>query len=283
VSRIGYLDGVFAPLNETRVRAEDRGFLFADAVYEVWAVRGGRLLDCEGHLQRLWRSMGELEIAAPMPQAALLRVIEEVRRRNRVRDGLVYLQVTRGAAPRDFPFPSPAVKPTLFLFARAADMAKNEARARAGVRVSAQPDIRWGRCDIKSTSLLANVLAKEAARRAGGFEALLLDGAGFVTEGASSSAWIVTRSGVLATRDLRANILPGVTRAALIPIARQLGLRLEERAFSLEEAKAAAELFLTSASVGALPVVAVDDAVIGAGTPGPVATALRRAYFSPSV
>lgn len=281
MSRIAYLDGAFQPLAQTRVRAEDRGFLFADAVYEVWAVRGARLLDLEGHLGRLQRSLGELEIVPPMTQAALLCVIEEVRRRNRVRDGLVYLQISRGAAARDFPFPGAGVRPTLFAFARSMDLRRAEAKALEGVRVSAQPDLRWARCDIKSTALLANVLAKEAARRAGAFEALLVDRDGLVSEGASSSAWIVTPEGVLATRDLSANILPGVTRAALLPLAQAMGLRVEERAFSLEAAKAAREVFLSSASIGALPVVGIDDAVIGDGRPGPVALALRRNYFAP--
>ena len=283
MSRIAYLDRAFQPLAHARVKALDRGFLFADAVYEVWAVRGARLLDLEGHLCRLQRSLGELEIAMPMSPAALLCLIEEVRRRNRVRDGLVYLQISRGAAAaRDFPFPDPPVQPTLFVFARAMDMRRAEARAREGVRLCAQPDQRWGRCDIKSTALLPNVLAKEAARRADGFEALLVDRDGLVTEGASASAWIVTPEGVLATRDLGANILPGVTRAALVPLAQAMGLRVEERAFSLAEAKAAAEVFLSSASLGAMPVIAIDEAVIGEGRPGPVALALRRNYFSPA-
>lgn len=281
MSRIAYLDGAFQPLAQARVRAEDRGFLFADAVYEVWAVRAARLLDRDGHLRRLQRSLGELEIALPMAPQALLCMLGELRRRNRVRDGLLYLQVSRGAAARDFPFPGQDVRPTLFAFARSMDLRRAEARALEGVRVSAQPDLRWARCDIKSTALLANVLAKEAARRAGAFEALLVDRDGFVTEGASSSAWIVTPQGVLATRDLAANILPGVTRAALVPLAQAMGLRVEQRAFSLEEAKAAAEVFLSSASVGAMPVIAIDDHVIGAGKPGPVALALRRNYFSP--
>lgn len=280
MSRIAYVNGAFLPLAQAGVGVEDRGFLFADAVYEVWAVRGGRLSDEAGHFGRLWRSLRELEITAPMSEAALRAIIRELLRRNRIADGLVYLQVSRGEAPRDFPFPGPEVRPTVFLMAKRLDLAAQERRARQGVVVSAQPDIRWGRCDIKSVALLPNVLAKQAARRAGGFEALLIDRDGLVTEGASSTAWIVDAEGRLLTRDLEGNILPGVTRAAVLQIAAERQLRIEERAFSLEEAKAAREMFLTSASVGAMPVIAIDAHPIAEGLPGPVSLALREAYLA---
>lgn len=280
MSRIAYVNGAFMPMAQAGVSAEDRGFLFADAVYEVWGVRDGLLLDEAGHLTRLWRSLRELEIKAPIGEAALRLLLRELLRRNRLRNGLIYLQISRGAASRDFPFPQPAAPATIFLMAKPVDFRAQAQRAENGVKLSAQPDIRWGRCDIKSTALLANVLAKEAAKRAGAAEALLVDGDGYVTEGASSSAWIVTADGGLATRDLGANILPGCTRASLLVVAEQLGLRVEERAFTLEEAKAAREVFITSASMGVMPVVAIDAAVIANGQPGSVAAHLRAAYLA---
>ncbi len=280
MSRVVYLNGRYAPIAEASVGVEDRGFLFADGVYEVWGVRGGRLLDARGHLDRLWRSLRELEISAPLSEMALTLVLRQVLARNRLRDGMVYLQITRGQAPRDFAFPSALLRPTIMVMARPVDFAAQERRAQVGVALSVQPDIRWGRCDIKSVSLLPNVLAKEQAKRAGAFEALLVDGQGWVTEGASSSFWMVTQTGVLVTRDLAANILPGVTRASLVALAQTQGLALEERRFTLQEAQAAREAFLSSAINGVMPVVAIDAAQIGDGRPGPLAMALRRAYLA---
>jgi len=279
MSRIAYVNGVFLPLAQAGVSVEDRGFLFADAVYEVWGVREGRLLDEARHLARLWRSLRELEIVAPIGEPGLQLLLREVLRRNRVRDGMVYLQISRGAAPRDFPFPDPPVPATLFIMARSIDFRAQARRAADGVRVSSQPDIRWGRCDIKSTALLANLLAKQAAKRQQAAEALLVDADGYVTEGASSSACIVTAEGRLVTRDLSANILPGCTRASLIAVAESLQLRVEERPFRLEEAMAAREMFITSASMGVMPVIAVDDAVVADGRPGPVTLKLRQTYL----
>lgn len=279
MSRVAYVNGAFLPLAQAGVSVEDRGFLFADAVYEVWGVRAGQLWDEDGHLARLWRSLRELEIQTPIEERPLRLLLREVLRRNRVRDGLIYLQISRGAAPRDFPFPDPVVPATLFVTARPLDLRAQARRAEIGVKVSLQADIRWGRCDIKSTALLANVLAKQAAKRAGGTEALLVDRQGLITEGASSSAWIVTAEGLLITRDLRANILPGVTRATLLEVAAAQGLGLEQRAFAVAEATGAREVFLTSASVGVMPVVAIDSARIGDGRPGPIAQALRAAYL----
>lgn len=279
MSRTAYVNGRFVPHREARVHVEDRGYQFADGVYEVWAVFEGRLADLDGHLARLERSLSELEIAAPMPRLALLAVLREVVRRNRLRDGLLYLQVTRGVARRDHAFPRTPVKPAVVVTAKPLDMAAVEARAKQGGAVITVPESRWARCDIKTTGLLPNALAKEAARRAGAIEAWFVDRDGHVTEGASTNAWIVTPDGVLVTRDTGANILRGVTRAAVMRCAADLQLRVEERAFSVDEARAAREAFITAASAFVTPIIAIDGAPVGEGAPGPVALRLRRLYL----
>ncbi len=279
MSRIAYVDGAYVPHARARVHVEDRGLQFADAIYEVWGVRNGVLLDAEGHGARLLRSLAEMKIAAPISTAGLQVVLKEMLRRNRLRDGLLYLQITRGAAPRDHAFPEPAVRPTLILTARAQAPAAVAARAAAGVKVITTPEIRWGRCDIKTTALTPNVLAKQAARAAGASEAWFVDRDGRVTEGASTNAWIVTGDGALVTREATANILRGVTRAALLSLAAELQLRVEERAFTVAEAKAAREAFLSSATGAAISVIAIDGAPVGAGVPGPVAQRLRAFYL----
>ena len=279
MSRIAYVDGRYLPHARATVHVEDRGLQFADGVYEVWSVFGGRLADTEGHLTRLARSLRELSIAAPMPGEALQRVLGEVVRRNRLRDGLVYLQVTRGRAPRDHAFPSPAVRPTVIVTAKRMDLAAAQRRAEAGVAVVTAPETRWARCDIKTTGLLPNVLAKQAARSAGAYEAWFVDGDGLVTEGASTNAWIVTADGVLVTRDTGANILRGVTRGAVAELAATLQMRVEERAFTVEEAKTAREAFFTAATAFVTPVTAIDGAPVGQGAPGPVALRLRGLYL----
>jgi D-alanine transaminase len=261
------------------VHIEDRGFQFADGVYEYFAVIDGRLADARGHLERLWRSLGELRIAPPMSEAALCVVLRQTVRRNRVRSGSVYLQITRGAAPRDHAFPDPAPPPSVIVTAKPLDFAAAEARAEVGVKVLTQPDIRWGRCDIKTVGLLPNVLAKQAACEAGAFEAWLVDDLGFVTEGASTNAWIVDAEGVLRTRDTNANILRGVTRKTLIEIADEAGVPVSPRPFTVEEAKQAKEAFITAASTFIMPVVEIDGAKIGDGAPGPVAKRLRALYL----
>jgi D-alanine transaminase len=282
MSRIAYVNGAYVPHAKARISIEDRGFQFADSVYEVWAVRGGRLLDADGHFERLQRSLGELRIRQPMARASLEFVLRELLRRNRVTEGIAYLQVSRGDAPREHAFPPETVPPGVVATARRIDRRALEARAATGIRVLTTPDIRWGRCDIKTTGLLANVLAKQAARESGAFEAWFVDADGLVTEGASTNAWIVTRDGALVTRDLAANILRGVTRARLIEIAQGLQLRVEQRAFSVAEAKAASEAFISSASGAAVPVIAIDDAPIGGGKPGAIAARLREVYYSPA-
>lgn len=278
--RIAYVNGRFIPHVSARVHIEDRGFQFADGVYEVCAVRGGRLIDEEPHLRRLDRSLNELRLRRPVGDAALRHIMRETVRRNRVADGLVYVQISRGVAPRDHGFPSNETQPTLVVTARSVSVERYAAWAAGGVTVVTVPETRWARCDIKSTALLANVLAKQHAREQGAFEAWFVDRNGFVTEGASTNAWIVDAAGKLRTRPLSHAILPGITRAEIIPLCRQLGIELDERAFTTEEAKSAREAFLTAASIGALPITAVDGCKIGTGRPGPVATRIDEAYWA---
>lgn len=279
MSRIAYVNGTYRPMRDAVVHVEDRGFQFADGVYEVWSVFDGRLADFEGHLTRLWRSLDELRIPRPMTSEALSRVLKETVRRNRVREGLAYIQVTRGTARRDHPFPAEGTRPTVVVTARTLPLIKGAAAAEKGVAVITQPDIRWGRCDIKTVGLLPNVLAKQAARERGAAEAWMVDDMGLVTEGSSTNAWIVDEHGKLRTRDCQSNILRGVTRAAVLQLAADEGLEIEERAFSVDEVKRAREAFYTSASGFVMPAVSIDGARIGDGRPGPVATKLRTLYL----
>jgi D-alanine transaminase len=279
MGRIAYVNGRFVPHGEAFVHIEDRGYQFADAVYEVWAIFDGRLGDPEGHFARLERSLGELSIAMPMSRAALTLVLKETVRRNRVREGLLYLQVSRGVAKRDHAFPNPPVRPAVVMTVSSVDRAASEARAARGVGVVTTPENRWGRCDIKTVSLLPNALAKQQARAAGAVEAWFVDDLGFVTEGASSNAWIVDGEGRLRTRDTNANILRGVTRHTLLDVIRDAGLEVDERPFTPAEAKGAREAFITGAGTLVLPVVAIDGKPVGGGTPGPVASRLRRLYI----
>jgi len=280
MSRIAYVNGRYVPLSEAAVSIEDRGFQFADGVYEYFSVFDGHLADAKGHLERLWRSLGELRIPAPMSEAALRIVMAQTARLSRVRQGSVYVQINRGVAPRDHAFPDPATPPSLIVVAKPVDFSVGEARAATGVKVLTQPDNRWGRCDIKTVGLLPNVLAKQAAREVGAYEAWLVDDLGFVTEGASTNAWIVDEEGVLRTRDTNANILRGITRHQLLDIAEREGIAVAQRPFTVEEAKRAKEAFITAASTFVMPVIAVDGAKIGDGTPGPVAKRLRALYLS---
>jgi D-alanine transaminase len=278
MSRIAYVNGRYVPHRAAMVHVEDRGYQFADGVYEVCEVRGGRLIDERRHMQRLTRSLGELRMPLPMPLNALGVVLRETVRRNRVRDGLVYLQVTRGVAPRDFIFPSAATRPSMAVIVRSIDRARLEAVANEGIAVVTVPDNRWDRVDIKSVSLLPNVLAKQAARDAGAKEAWFVDENGMVTEGGSSNAWIVTREGKLVTRPADHGILRGITRTVVLDAVAAQDLAFEERGFSVEEAYAAREAFITSASQIVMPVVSIDGRPIGNGAPGLVATALRRDF-----
>jgi D-alanine transaminase len=280
MSRVAYVNGAYVPLAAASVSAQDRGFQFGDAIYEVWAIRNGRWADAEGHMARLKRSLAELRIASPMSEAALWAVMRETLRRNRVRDGIVYVQISRGAAPRDHGFPAAHVRPTIVVTAKNLDRAAQAARAEAGISVTSVPEARWARRDIKSVNLLPNVLARQAAREAGAFEAWFVDEDGFVTEGTSSTAWIVDAEGLLRTRPLSNDLLHGVTRAALLQLARERQMRVSETPFTLAEAQAAREAFISGASNPVAPVIAIDGCAVGDGRPGPVTLALRTAYLA---
>jgi D-alanine transaminase len=279
MSRFAYVNGRFVRHGEAVVHIEDRGYQLADGVYEVWAVFDGKLADAEGHFRRLWRSLDELRITHPMGQAALTFVLREAVRRNKVRDGLVYLQVTRGVARRDHAFPNPGVAPAMVITAKSVDRDLAERKAAQGASVISVPENRWGRCDVKSIGLLPNALAKQAARERGAVEAWFVDDLGLVTEGASSNAWIVDAEGNLRTRDANANILRGITRSTLFEVIREAGLPINEKPFSIVEAQAAREAFVTGAGTLVLPIVNIDGVKLGDGLPGPVATRLRRLYI----
>lgn len=280
MSRIAYINGVYAPLDAPLISVLDRGFQLADAIYEVWAVRNGRLFDAEAHMARLQRSLSELRIAAPMSEAALWLVIRETMRRNRVRDGIVYLQVSRGAPrTRDHVFPARETKPTLVITAKNLDAPAIAERAERGVAVISVPETRWARRDIKSVNLLPNVLARQAAKEAGAFEAWFVDRDGFVTEGTSSTAWIVDAEGQLRTRNLSFDLLHGVTRAALLQFARGRDLVVDERPFTVEEAKAAREAFISSASNPAVGVTHIDGVPVNGAKVGPITRILRAVYL----
>jgi D-alanine transaminase len=280
MSRIVYVNGRYLPHREATVHVEDRGFQFADGVYEVCEVRDGHLIDEKRHMARLDRSLGELGIVRPMSRPALGVVLREVARRNRVRDGVVYLQITRGVAQRNFAFPPADVAPTMVVTARSIDRAAGAERAANGVAVITLPDNRWDRVDIKTTGLLPNVLAKQKAKDAGAFEAWFVDREGFVTEGASSNAWIVTAAGVLVTRPAERGILRGVARSVVLDLAAREGLRVEERQFTVSEALAAREAFLTAATAIVMPIVRIDGQVVADGRPGPLAAKLRGVFHS---
>jgi D-alanine transaminase len=278
MARVAYVNGRYRPHREAMVHVEDRGYQFADGVYEVCEVRGGRLVDERRHLARLKRSLDELRIDLPMSPAALGIVLRETVRRNRVRDGLVYLQVTRGVARRDHAFPPAGTAPAMVVTARSLDPARGERTAAGGIAVITVPDTRWARVDIKSVSLLPNVLAKQAAREMGAREAWFVDAEGFVTEGSSSNAWIVTAGGEVVTRPADHSILNGISRAVVRDAVAAQGLTLVERAFTTTEAWAAREAFVTAASQIVQPVVRIDGKPVGDGRPGPVATGLRREF-----
>src|SRR6266853_3434038 len=278
MSRIAYVAGQYLPHRQAAVHIEDRGYQFADGVYEVIAVNGGHLVDEEPHLARLHRSLAELRIAPPIGDAALKIIIREIVRRNGVDTGIIYLQVTRGAAPREHAFPK-AAKPTLVVTSRRS-RPPDPRLGQDGIAIITIPDIRWQRCDIKSVALVANVLGKQAAREKGAYEAWQVDRAGQVTEGTSTNAWIVTADGTVVTRAADTAILNGVTRLAIFDIIHREGYQLVERPFTVAEAKAAREAFLTSTTADLLPVVHIDGVPVGEGRPGPLALKLRAAYFA---
>lgn len=279
MSRIAYVNGRYIRHAEAAVHIEDRGYQFADGVYEVCGIREGKFMDERLHMARLDRSLKELRIAEPMNLRALRLVMREVVRRNRVNDGLVYLQVTRGIAPRDHPFPASPVPPSVVITAKRLNTARIAAAVENGVSVVTMPDIRWARRDIKSVSLLPNVLAKQAAREAGAYEAWLVDGDGFVTEGSSTNAWIVDRDGRLITRPAGSDILNGVTRLVLLEAARAEGVEVVERPFTPGEAGDAREAFISASSAILMPVTRIDGQPVGNGAPGSLSLRLRAAYL----
>jgi D-alanine transaminase len=278
MSRVAYVNGRYLPHAHAEVHIEDRGYQFSDGVYEVCEVRGGRLVDERKHLARLERSLTEIRMPVPMSPAALRVVLRETLQRNRVRDGLLYLQVTRGVARRDHGFPPPGTKPSVVVTARSINRANLEAQAENGVAIITVPDNRWERVDIKTIALLPNVLARQSARDKGAREAWFVDRDGFVTEGSSSNAWIVTNAGAIVTRPAAGGILKGITREVALEVATQQGLKIEQRKFTVEEALAAREAFLTSATQVVMPVVRIDGSSVGDGRPGAVARALRARF-----
>jgi D-alanine transaminase len=279
MSRIAYVNGQYLPHTDAAVHVEDRGFQFADGVYEVCEVRSGLIVDLTRHLDRLDRSLKELRMVSPMERQPLTVVIREVLRRNRVRNGIFYLQVTRGAARRDHFFPAVGTAPTLVITAKSVDPSIAQKKYQAGIKVITLPENRWDRVDIKSVGLLPNVLAKQQARDAGVHDAIYVDRNGIVMEGASSNVWIVTPDGNLVTRPAEHGLLRGITRTTLLDVASALSLSVEEREFRTEDMLAAREVFFTSATGTCVPIIEVDGKTIANGHPGTVASNIRDAFF----
>lgn len=280
MSRIAYVNGQYVRHADAAVHVEDRGYQFADGVYEVCEVWNGKIVDMPRHLDRLGRSLNELRIDWPMARNAVEFVLRQVIRRNRVVNGLVYIQVTRGVAKRDHFFPSGDVAPSIVVTAKSTNPATAAAQAETGIAVVSYPENRWPRVDIKTVALLPNVLAKQHAKENGGKEAWYIDADGNVTEGGSTNAWIVTMEGVLVTRPAESGILRGITRAVVLDLVQKEGLTFEERPFSLEEAYGAKEAFVTAASTLVMPVTRIDGKIIGNGHPGSVATRLRELFHT---
>lgn len=279
MSRIVYVNGDYLPEEEAKVSVFDRGFLFADGVYEVTSVLGGKLIDFAGHATRLQRSLNELDMANPVTEDELLSIHRELIKRNDIEDGLIYLQVTRGAADRDFIYPAHAT-PTIVLFTQSKPGLANNPVAKKGIKVISIEDIRWGRRDIKTVQLLYPSMGKMMAKKAGCDDAWMVEN-GHVTEGTSNNAYIVKGRRII-TRQLSNDILHGITRAAVLRFAKEAQMEVEEREFTIDEAKSADEAFVTSASTFVMPVVEIDGQSIGDGTPGSVATRLREIYLEES-
>jgi D-alanine transaminase len=269
MSRIAYVNGRYVPHREASVHVEDRGYQFADAVYEVVHVHRGRFVDDGPHLDRLERSLREIRIPMPMPRAALTHVLREVVRRNRIDEGLLYMQISRGVARRDHAFPTRPVPPAIVITVKRIKPYPTSIDA-WGTTAITYPDQRWARCDIKTVGLLPNVLARQAAKEKGASEAILIAPDGTVTEGAATSFWIVDAEGRLRTRDLTANILPGCTRRVLVDLLREHGIPYAEGPFTEADLRGAREAFITSATSFVKPILAVDGTKVGDGTPGPV-------------
>ncbi|EAS48653.1 D-alanine aminotransferase [Aurantimonas manganoxydans SI85-9A1] len=278
MSRTVYVNGAYVPEEEATISVFDRGFLFADGVYEVTTVLSGKLIDFGPHMKRLARSLGELDMPSPASEEELLTIHRGLVTRNGLNEGLIYMQVTRGAADRDFMFPPKDTAPSLVLFTQAMVL-RDKPAARTGIRIASVPDLRWARRDIKTVQLLYPSMAKMEAKSRGADDAWLVED-GIVTEGSSNNAHIVTADGTLITRDLSHSILHGITRAAVLKLAADDGVKVEERSFTLEEAKNASEAFVTSASTFVMPVVEIDGQPVGTGTPGPIARRLREIYLA---
>jgi D-alanine transaminase len=278
VARIAYVNGRYVPHAQAGVHIEDRALQFADGIYEVVGVVGGMFLDEEAHLDRLERSVREIGMAMPVGREPLKLITREMARRNHIRDGLIYMQVTRGALRRDHAIPLIPPRPTLIMTARATNPVQLAARREQGIAVITRPDQRWARRDIKSTALLPNILAKTDARNAGAYEAWLIDDDGFVTEGSSTSAWIVDKDGNIVTRSLSNAILPGITRQAIMAAAREAQIAVVERNFTRAEALTAREAFLSAATLGVTAVISIDGQNIGSGQPGPISLRLQELY-----
>lgn len=278
MARLAYVNGRYVPHGNAAVHIDDRGYQFADGVYEVVTIVGSRMIDEEPHLDRLERSLRELEISMPMSRAVLKMIMRELVRRNRIKDGLLYMQITRGVWPRDHKFPAPTLAPSVVMTTRQADYVNNP-KFEEGVKVVTIPDIRWDRCDIKTISLLPNCIGKTMAARAGAYEAWQVDADGMVTEGTSSNAWIVTKDGTLVTRPATHAILNGITRLSILRIAAEEGIPFEERPFSVEEAKSAREAFTSSATSFATAVVTIDDKTVANGNPGSLSRRIFASYM----
>ncbi len=279
MSRVAYVNGRYVMHAEAMVHVEDRGYQFADGVYEVCEVRDGFIVDLTRHLDRLDRSLSELAIQRPMSRQSLTRVIRETVRRNGVTDGMFYLQVTRGVAKRDHVFPAASNRASLVITAKNTDRAASNARAAKGINVITVLENRWDRVDIKTIGLLPNVLARQKAKEAGAAEAWFVDERGFVKEGAATNAWIITRDGVLVTRPAEHGILRGVTRTTLFDVAAKLGLQIDEREFTVEDAKQAREAFISAATTLIMPVVSIDGTPVANGSPGSLSLSLRETFF----
>jgi D-alanine transaminase len=279
MSRIAYVNGAYVPHSDAMVHVEDRGYQFADGVYEVCEIRHGLIVDLTRHLDRLGRSLGELRIDWPMSRAALAQVIRRVARMNHVRNGMFYLQVTRGVAKRDHVFPKPGTRPSIVVTAKSTDPKLIAAKNAHGLKAITAPDNRWERVDIKTVGLLPNAMARQAAKERGAQEAIYVDQDGNVTEGAATNVWIVDVDGALVTRPAEHGILRGITRTTLQDVAARLGVEIRERKFSVEEMKASREVFITAATSICFPIVEIDGQAVGNGHPGSMSQKIREAFF----
>ncbi|UVC10969.1 D-amino-acid transaminase [Rhizobium sp. TH2] len=279
MTRIAYVNGRYVRHADAKVHIEDRGYQFADGVYEVCEVRHGMIVDMTRHLDRLGRSLSELRIAWPMHRSALVRVIREVLKRNRVKNGLFYMQVTRGVAKRDHVFPHPDTKPSIVVTAKSTNPAIIAAKNANGIKAITVPENRWDRVDIKTVGLLSNALVRQQAKEAGAQEAIYVDADGTVKEGAATNVWMVDEGGTLLTRPAEHGILRGITRTTLMDVAGKLGITIREEAFSAEKMLASREVFITAATSICFPVVEIDGKPIANGHPGSVSQKIREAFF----